>query len=190
MASKGLYFKTRKEWKEWLEKNYDKKNEVWMLRYKKHTKKQCISYEDSVEVAICFGWIDGLVNSIDENSYKQRFTPRRANSVWSLLNKNRAEKMIKNGEMTEAGLKTIEDAKKSNKWQNAYTLKKNNELPADLKKALMKNETAWRNFQNFSLGTKKFYILWINSSNKKETRANRIKKVVEKSEQNKRTIGS
>ena len=91
-AKNALYFKNRKEWRSWLKKNHNKAKEVWLLYYKKHSKKPKILYEDAVEEAICFGWIDGKVRSIDKETFMQRYSPRRKNSIWSLLNKKRAEK--------------------------------------------------------------------------------------------------
>ena len=157
---KPLYVKNRDEWRAWLLKNHEKEKEAWLLYYKKHTKKPTILYDDAVEGALCFGWIDGKVRSIDSEKYMQRFTPRGKKSVWSLLNKKRAEKMIKEKKMTKTGLNAINEAKKSGAWENAYTSRVKMEIFPQLKKALQKNKKAWDNFNNFSRYRYRVYILF------------------------------
>lgn len=99
--------KSRKEWREWLTKNHDKTTEIWLVYYKKHTGKPTIKYEEAVEEALCFGWIDGIEKRIDEERYAQRFTPRRKNSNWSESNIARYKKLVKQGLMTKAGKKAF-----------------------------------------------------------------------------------
>ena len=84
-----LYCKNRDDWRIWLEKNYQSEQEIWLIYYKKHTKKPTVTYNDAVEEAICFGWIDSLVKTIDQDTYMQKYTPRKSKSLWSLVNKNR-----------------------------------------------------------------------------------------------------
>jgi len=100
----SLTFKTRASWRSWLEKHHDKEQELWLVFYKKGSGKQGISYEDSVEEALCFGWIDGQIRSIDHDRCARRFTPRRKGSAWSESNLKRVERMKKEGKMTKAGL--------------------------------------------------------------------------------------
>ncbi len=102
----------RAEWREWLNANHRTCNEIWLVYYKKHTGKPTISYNDSVEEALCFGWIDGIKKRIDEETYCHRFTPRRSNSNWSETNVKRAVLMIEKGLMTPSGLITFEKAKR------------------------------------------------------------------------------
>jgi len=181
-----LYLKNRREWRAWLRKNHATSDGVWMLYYKKHTNKPRISYDDAVEEALCYGWIDSKVRRIDNEKFKQVYTPRNDNSVWSLLNRKRALKMIRAGKMTKAGMKKIEEAKQNGKWQAAYTSRKKSRLPSDLKKALMKNKKAWQHFQAFANSYQNMYIGWVRDSKRKETREKRIKKVVARSAQNKK----
>jgi uncharacterized protein YdeI (YjbR/CyaY-like superfamily) len=181
-----LFFKNRKEWREWLEKNHSTSSEAWLVYYKKHTGKKSIPYDDAVEESICFGWIDGKVRRIDDEKYMQRYTPRRESSVWSLSNKNRVRKMIKAGRMTPAGMKLVRAAKKSGKWDAAYSSKKDFEMPADLVKALKAYGQAWKNFSKFAKGYKYSYVTWVNWAKTKETRERRIKKVVERCAKNKK----
>jgi len=178
VSDKPLVFKNRHEWRRWLEHNHDKEDEVWLVIYKKRARKLSIAYEDAVEESICFGWIDTKVKKIDEERFMQRYVPRKPNSVWSLHNKKRALKMLRQGRMTKAGLDRINDAKKIGMWDSAYTLKKVVNLPDDLKRALFKDKRAWINFCELADGYKNWYIFWINDAKQKETRERRIEKVV------------
>ena len=101
--SNSIYLKTRQEWREWLEKNHANVNEIWLVHYKKSTGKPTISYGESLEEALCFGWIDSLVKKIDEERYAQKFTPRKKNSQWSDTNKSKVIRLVKEGKMSDAG---------------------------------------------------------------------------------------
>jgi len=184
---KPKYFRNRRLWRKWLEKNHNKKNEVWLVYYKKHTGKPSISHKEGVEEALCFGWIDSRVKRIDEERFMQRYTPRKPKSVWSLINKKAAERMIKQGKMTPAGLKKIEEAKKNGRWSRAYTSKKRMSMPQDLKSALMKNKKAQKNFSNFAKSYQNMYIGWVMSAKRDETRKKRIREVVKRSAMNKKS---
>jgi len=133
-----FYAKTRKDWRSWLSKNYDKKKEIWLIRYKKHTNEISISYDESVEEALCFGWIDSTVKPVDENRTAQRYTPRRKNSPISEMNKERAKRLIKQKRMTPAGLEKIKDY-----------LKEKFVMPKDIIEIIKKDKIVWKNFQKF-----------------------------------------
>ncbi len=105
--SKTLYVTNRKEWRAWLKKHHDAEREVWLIYYKRESGRQRIPYDDAVEEALCFGWIDSTVERIDNEKYAQHFTPRRAGSVWSELNKWRVRKLLREGRMTKAGMAKI-----------------------------------------------------------------------------------
>ena len=111
--------------------------------------KESVSYNDAVEEALCFGWIDSVIKSIDNERYKQKYTPRRKNSIWSKLNKSRVEKMMEQGLMTEYGLKKIDEAKKNGLWNKAYGSREKPEIPQELLDALEKDKIAKENFMNF-----------------------------------------
>src|ERR1700757_636733 len=114
---KSFYARDRKAWRKWLEKNHSKSQGVWLIYYKKSSGKERLEYSDAVEESLCFGWIDSTIRPIDHERYMQRFTPRKAKSGWSALNKRRIEKMIKQNLMTKAGFEKIEEAKKSGAWE-------------------------------------------------------------------------
>lgn len=182
--TKTLYITDRKEWRKWLEKHHNTAKEIWLIYYKKHSGKPRIPYDDAVEEALCFGWIDSLVKSIDDEKYMQKYTPRKKNSIWSEINVKRCEKMIKESKMTDAGMILIEEAKINGKWDRAYTTKKIFEMPEDLEIALKKNKSAWNNFTKFAPSYKNNYIHWIISAKKEETKIKRISEVVKRSELN------
>jgi uncharacterized protein YdeI (YjbR/CyaY-like superfamily) len=177
---KTLYVKDRNEWRTWLEKNYSTETEIWLIYYKKHSDKPRIPYDDAVEEALCFGWIDSLVKTIDDEMYMQKYTPRKKNSVWSELNVKRCEKMIKTGKMTDAGLNLIEQAKKNGKWQLAYSSKKTYEMDKAFESALKKNKIVWENFNNFAPSYRNNYLAWVASAKREETKNKRIEEVVKR----------
>ncbi|MDX2442580.1 MAG: YdeI/OmpD-associated family protein [Bacteroidales bacterium] len=179
-----LYVKTREEWRTWLQVNYSSEQEIWLIYYKKHTGKARIPYGDAVEEALCYGWIDSIVKRVDDEIYVQKFSPRKPRSVWSVLNKDRVEKMIKAGSMTPAGLVKVEEAKKNGKWEEAYSRKEDVEIPQDLSNALEADRNANKNFVNFANSYKKMYVNWVNAAKKEETRQRRILKVVERASRN------
>lgn len=186
----ALSFRNRNEWRKWLEKNHRKEKEVWLIHYKKHAGKIGIQLEEAVEEAICFGWIDGKLKKVDKERFILRYSPRKANSVWSKLNRERAEKMMKARKMTTAGLSVIEEAKKSGSWNKAYTSLKRDRIPSDLRRALAKDKRALDNFQSFANSHRNLYIHWITSAKTDETRRERIEKVVKQALQNKKRAHS
>jgi len=115
-TSDKLYVTSRDDWRAWLRRNHDKEKQVWVIYYKKHTGKPSIPYDDSVEEALCFGWVDSIIRRIDDEKFARKFTPRKAKSRWSEANKKRARKMMKEGKMTDAGLGKIREAEKSGEW--------------------------------------------------------------------------
>ena len=179
-----LNFKDTQEWRHWLEQNHRKAKEARVAIYKKRSKLPGLRYEEALEEALCFGWIDGIMKSIDQDRFVLRFSPRKANSIWSRRNKDKAEQLVAQGRMTTAGLSRIDEAKKNGSWDAAYTNKTREEIPPDLEKALMKNPTARKNFQRFANSYRNMYIGWINGAKTEKTRKKRITEVIERSSQN------
>lgn len=175
-----LYVTKREDWRKWLKKNHKTAKEIWLVYYRKHTNKPRIPYDDAVEEALCFGWIDGILKRVDDEVYVQRYTPRRPNSILSHLNRTRIEKMIKQKKMTKFGLEKIKNIKPENHVPKVLP------MPADLKKALSRNKKAQNNFTNFSPSGKKHYIWWVISAKRKDTRKKRIKETVKRAFQNKK----
>ena len=179
------HFRSRVEFRKWLEKNHAKQKELWILFYKVHTKKKSIRYAEAVEESLCFGWIDGIVKRIDDEKHAQRYTPRNPKSIWSKVNKERAEEMIEQGKMTESGLSKIKEAKKSGWWQKAYTTSRGDyAMSEEMKNVLMSDKAAWTNFQNFSKGSQNTYIFWVNYAKREETKQRRVQFVLERAKKN------
>lgn len=174
---------SRQEWRDWLAKNHDKRRGIWFVYHKKSSNKPRVSYDEAVEEALCFGWIDSLPRKIDEEKSKLLFTPRKPKSVWSKLNKTRIEKLIETGAMTEIGLAKIEIAKANGSW-NELNASDNLEIAEDLQKAFEKNKTAEKNFHGFSPSARKAILQWLNSAKREETRCARIEKIVSMAEKN------
>ncbi|KXS44149.1 YdeI/OmpD-associated family protein [Methanolobus zinderi] len=184
-----LYVTDRDEWRNWLDKHHNQKKEIWLVYYKKHTNKPRIPYDDAVEEAICFGWIDSTVRTLDDERYMQKFTPRKKKSNWSDLNKERARKMIKAGKMTEAGCEKIRELlveDKNGLKTGKKETKKQLVIPPEIEKVLSANKRAWENFNNLAPGYKRQYIEWILDAKKEETRQRRLKEVISRLEENKK----
>ena len=173
-----IYLKTAGDWRSWLVENHNNKNGIWLIYYKKHTGRPRVPYNEAVEEALCFGWIDSTVKRIDEDTYMQKFTPRKLVSKWSEHNKKRAEKMIKKGKMEQAGMQAIEIAKKNGKWDEAYTSQLNLELSSDLLISLKRNSIAFEEYLNLSPSQKKYYNNWVMSAKKPETRMKRYNEMI------------
>ena len=186
MLENALYFKNGDEWHQWLKLHHDREAEAWLVYYKKDTGKRGVSYNEAVDEALCFGWIDGKLMRLDEEKYVIRFTPRKSRSVWSRINRDKAEKLIEAGKMTPAGLARIEEARHNGFWENAYTNKKRERMPSDLKKALLEDKKAWENFSSFANSYRNMYIGWVNDARKAETRGRRIEEVVKRALVNKK----
>ncbi|MFC2154502.1 YdeI family protein [Candidatus Altiarchaeota archaeon] len=186
IPSPNFFAVSRSAWRTWLKKNFDKRDEIYLIFYKKHTGKPCVSYEDAVEEAICYGWIDGKLKRVDDEKHVIRFTPRKSKSMWSEANKQRALKMMRDGKMTEAGRAKIKEAKKNGRWQTAYKIPKKVSPPKDLKDALAKHSKAKENFEKWSPSNKYMYVGWVEGAKKPETRERRIRKVVERAKENKK----
>ena len=165
----------------WLEKNYAIRKEIWLVFLKKHVRGPCVSYDEAVEEALCFGWIDGILKRIDDERHAVRFTPRRPDSIWSEQNVKRARKMIRAGKMTEAGRKSVELAKQSGEWQKATVRHREEIIPYDLGEALGKNREAKVNFQKFAPSYQRMYISWVLEAKRDDTRRSRISEVVKRS---------
>ncbi len=180
-----VYAKDRRQWRAWLGENHDSSSGVWLVYYKKRSGKPSVSYDEAVEEALCFGWIDSKVNALDEERYKQVFTPRKPRSVWSKLNKQRVEKLIEQNLMTEAGLAKIEVAKKDGSWNSLDNVEALIISP-ELTEALRANEIARENFNRFSDSSKKGILGWIESAKRLETKLKRIEKTVTMAAKNKR----
>ncbi len=170
--------RNREQWRNWLEKNHAKDTEVWLVFLKQHTGNPNVSYNDAVEEALCFGWIDGVKRSIDEDRYMHRFTPRKSDSNWSKLNKERAQRMCRAGEMAPAGAKSIEVAKENGKWKESVGARTNFSMPPELNARLTRNKKAATFFASLAPSYQRQYIAWIATAKRPETKRRRLDEAI------------
>ena len=161
-------------------KYHAKQPGVWLIYYKKNSGKPRVSYDDAVEEALCFGWIDSIVKPMDEEKYMQKFTPRKTKTVWSALNKKRVEKLIEQELMTSAGLEIIETGKQNGSWTKLDHVE-NFEIPPDLKKVFVRNKKVFKWFEGLSVFGRKQVLYRLASAKLPETRARRIAELIAKS---------
>ena len=167
--------KDRQTWRAWLAKHQADRKEIWLVFYKKHTGHPSVSYEEAVEEAICFGWIDSILQRMDEERYAQKFTPRAAKTKWSATNVRRAQRMIKAGWMTPAGLAKYRGAKPVQSPAARAPLT----LPAELMGVLQANGRACENFFKLAPSARRLYVGWILEGKKEETRLRRLREAIE-----------
>ena len=173
-----LEFKDQESWEEWLSKNYDNQTGIWLRFYKKASGVETINYAQALDVALCYGWIDGLVNKYDDKSYLQKFTPRRSKSIWSKINIENVARLEKAGKMKDPGLAEVERAKADGRWQSAYDSPANMKIPEDFLKELSKNKKAERFFQTLNRANL-YAIAWrLQTAKKTETREKRMKEIL------------
>jgi uncharacterized protein YdeI (YjbR/CyaY-like superfamily) len=178
-----LYFKKAQEWREWLHENHNTSKGVYLIFYRVNSEFESMRWEEAVQVAICYGWIDSTVKKIDEERRKQVFTPRKDKSVWSKLNKTYIEKLLQENLIHESGLRKIEIAKQNGSWQSLDAVE-NLEMPNDLEMAFQQNKTAFDNYLKFSPSYRKSYLYWLNQAKRNETRNIRITEIISLCEQN------
>ena len=170
---KAVYAKTRRAWRNWLLKNHETEKSVWLIIYHKASPIQSVYYDEAIEEALCFGWIDSTANKRDPESSYLLFAQRKPKSVWSQKNKDRVRKLTDRGLMTAAGQAMIDLAKKNGMW-DARTEVEQGIIPPDLKKAFSKNKPALKNFTLFPPSSKRIILAWISDAKRPETRAKRI----------------
>ena len=180
-----FYAKNRDTWRKWLAKHHAVKPYVWLILYRKHSATGSVNYNDAVEEALCFGWIDSKPNKRDGESFFLFFAPRKPKSVWSAVNKKRIEQLIAAGKMTEAGLAKIVQAKRDGSW-NALDTVDALLMPPALQKAFTYNKTALKQFEAFPPSAKKGIYQWIQSAKTAPTLNKRVEETVAKAAEGKR----
>jgi len=184
---KELYVKTRDERRQWLATNHDKRVGVWLVFYKKHSSTSTLQYDEAVEEALCFGWIDSIIKKRDDDSYTRKVTPRKPNSHWSQLNKKRVEKLVRQGLMRESGLAKVTEAKESGVWdKSADRPKISFEIPSEFKQALARSNEAKAFFTRLAPSYQKKFIGWINVAKRQKTKERRVDESIALLQQGKR----
>lgn len=178
-----LYFKNAEEWRAWLHENHESDTGVDLVFYKVTSEQPSMRWEEAVQVAICYGWIDSTVRKIDEDRRKQYFCKRNTKSVWSAVNKAYIEQLVQDGLMHKSGHKSIEIAKENGSW-TALDDVENGIIPDDLQAAFNNNPKAFENYENFARGYRKSYLYWLNQAKREATRQKRIEQIIALCEQN------
>jgi uncharacterized protein YdeI (YjbR/CyaY-like superfamily) len=174
-----IAFETQHDWHAWLDEHQAEPSGVWLKIAKKAAGIPTVTYADALESALCYGWIDGQKRAFDDRYFLQRFTPRRANSIWSRVNRDKAMALIAEGRMQPAGLQQVELAKGDGRWEAAYQSQRTMTIPDDLQRALDENPQAKEFFGTLN-SSNRYAILWrVETAKKPETRAARIATYIE-----------
>lgn len=177
---KALYFSDPQAWSAWLEQNHANEDAIWLKIRRAKSQALGICLEDAVMEALCYGWIDGLLRRLDQDFFLLRFSPRKPGSTWSKINRERAIRLIGEGRMKEAGLARVEDAKASGWWEMAYTSKEVPACPKDLRDALKRVPNAADTFDSWTASERSKWIFWVVQSKSPETRARRIREIMDR----------
>jgi uncharacterized protein YdeI (YjbR/CyaY-like superfamily) len=167
------------DWRKWLEKNHNHEQEIWLVYFKPASGKVNIDYESSVEEALCFGWIDSIIQKIDDEKYARKFNPRRLESKWSETNKRRVKKIILEGRMTEAGMAKVTFDMKEVDANKPKAQRPHMDIPEKIEKALKSQPKVWDAFQKIPPSHKRNYILWLSDAKKPETFERRLNLLIE-----------
>jgi len=173
-----LHLASRAEWRQWLQAQHAESAGEWLALRRAGAQTPGVTYEEALQEALCFGWIDGLMQPATQEYFYQRFTPRRPNSLWSLANQKRVARLIADGLMTEAGLARIQEAKDNGQWEAASRREDISNLPEDLVQALAENPTAQANFEKLSPSAKKQFLSYLFSAKTEKTRQKRLQETV------------
>lgn len=171
-------FASQKAWETWLAKHHEQPEGIWLKMFKKGVKKKSVNYDEALEVALCYGWIDGQSRRFDEESWIQKFVHRRPKSLWSKRNTGIALRLIKEKKMKPSGLKEIEAAKKDGRWQAAYKSSSKMEMPKDFLKELAKNKKAKKFFATLNKANTYAIAFRLQTAKKPETRERRMKAIL------------
>ncbi|WP_427913422.1 YdeI/OmpD-associated family protein [Ramlibacter sp. MMS24-I3-19] len=171
-------FATQRAFESWLRKNHATSDGIWLLIARPGSEASTVTYPQAVEVALCFGWIDGQKKALDDQHWLQRFTPRRPSSVWSKTNRTKAEALIQSGRMQPSGMAAIERARANGRWETAYDGARTAGVPADLQEALDRQPGACTFFAQLNAANR-YAVLWrVQTAKRPETRSRRIETLV------------
>ena len=174
-----ISFESPSEWAEWLAANHTQQSGIWLRIFKKGSGVTSITYAEALDEALWYGWIDGQANKYDEHSWLQRFTPRRKKSIWSKVNTQHVERLIKAGKMKAAGLQEVEAAEQDGRWQQAYDSQKNFTIPEDFLRELEKDSKAKSFFETLNKTNLYSIAFRLQTAKKPETREKRMKAILE-----------
>jgi uncharacterized protein YdeI (YjbR/CyaY-like superfamily) len=180
-----VFVEDRETWRDWLAANHDTSTGVWLVTWRSQSGRRRLPYEEAVEEALCFGWVDGTAGTVDEDRGKQYFSPRKPNSGWAATNKARVERLIAEGRMAPAGLAAIERARANGSWELLDSVERL-EIPPDLAAALEALPPAAVNFAAFPASVRKQALASLVMARRPETRADRARRIAEAAARNER----
>jgi len=172
---KSLDARSLRQWRRWLAEHHDSESEVWLVFHKRHTSRASIAYDDAVDEALCFGWIDSLIKRLDDARYARKFTPRRPDSRWSTANRKRYARLSASGRLTAAGLKRPPTDRSGDAPRPSPSPAK---IPQYIRRALKSHPVAWSSFQSLPPSHRRMYIGWIDSAKQQETKERRLREAV------------
>lgn len=182
-----VYARDRAAWRAWLEENHvSEPAGVWLVYFKPHTGKPAVAYDESVEEALCFGWVDSLIRKLDDDRYARKFTPRKPDSFWSESNRRRVDKLTEQGLMTAAGLRLVEAAQASGRWDQDSRPEVSGEPAPEFRAALQASPGAAGFFDSLTAAQQRQFVTWINVAKRPETRARRVVESIALLEQGKK----
>jgi uncharacterized protein YdeI (YjbR/CyaY-like superfamily) len=179
-----LSFTSRSAWRAWLKKNHASAREAWLVHSKKGSGHPGLAYEEAVEEALCYGWIDGQLRSRDGETFILRYSPRRASSVWAVSNQQRVKRLLREGKMTEAGMQKVREAQASGEWQAARRRERPDWIPEDLARGLRRRKGALAAFRCLPTSRKQQLVWWVESAKRDETRQKRLRAILAEIEDN------
>ncbi len=168
-----LDVRTPEQWRKWLADHHDSQSEVWLVFHKRHTGRASIAYEDAVDEALCFGWVDSLIKRLDDERYARKFTPRKLDSRWSTVNRERYARLEASGRLTGAGLNR---APTDRSYAAPRPLP--SKVPQYIQEAFLKRPTAWSNFESLAPSYRRLYVGWIDSAKRQETKRRRLQEAI------------
>ena len=170
---KTLDARTPEQWRRWLADHHDSESEVWLVFHKRHTGVASIAYEDAVDEALCFGWVDSLIKRLDDARYARKFTPRKADSKWSTINRKRYAQLQASGRLMPAGLNRAPTDRSGDAPRPSPSM-----VPQYIQAALRKHPTAWSFFESLAPSYRRMYIGWIDSAKQQETKTRRLQEAI------------
>lgn len=170
-----LEVQTREEWREWLEEHYGSRSEIWVVFYKRHTGRPTFDYNDAAEEALCCGWIDSLVRRLDDSRYARKFTPRRADSKWSEINRRRYKKLQSLGLLEAPGLECSPTSRSGDRPVSSLQ-----QVPSYIEEELKKDPQAWEYFRQLAPSYRRAYVGWIDSAKRRQTKEKRLREARER----------
>ena len=171
--SKELDVRSRREWRNWLQKHHDSESGIWLVFHKRHTDEKSIGYDDAVEEALCFGWIDSLIKRLDDDRYARKFTPRKPGSKWSTINRRRYTDLKERGLLAAPGLERSPTGRSGDAPRPSVSV-----IPQYIEMQLKADPRAWNFFERLAPSCRRAYIGWIDSAKREETKEKRLREAI------------